>query len=275
MNTEEKLNKINENKNNNNYMKEIHQLLDMGFDKEKACEAIEYSKGNIELAIEYLYNGPKNNNTSMECNIGDDEFDSERDEHGEDYEDITYLLKNLCIVIILLSKEKGKSIEEILEIIQKYNFRLFQFIKENEEEFNSYLSLSITDQGHELYENFKKGKETFGSFNFNYKIFSPDFNNNIIINDYMQKKNSIGNDLIEEEYELDDDKNNNDIKGSKTKEEDMKAIKRLQELGDFSEEEAIQAYYCCDKNEELAANYLFEQANQNNIININKINIEK
>ena len=276
MNSEEKLNKINENKINNDYTKEIQQLLDMGFDKEKAIDAIEYSKGNVELAIDYLYNGiPKNRNNSMDCNFGDDDNDSERDEHGEDFEDISYLLKNFCIIIILLSKEKGKSIEEILGIIQKYNFRLFNFIKENEEEFNSYLSLTITDQGYELYENFKKGKETFGSFNFQYKIFDPNCNINVI-NNYINK-NDIGNDL-EEEFEIDDDKDEKDNKElnlNKTKEEENKTIKRLQELGDFTEEEAIQAYYCCDKNEELAANYLFEQMNKDNIININKINLNK
>ena len=277
MNSDEKLNKINENKINiNDYTKEIQQLLDMGFDKQKAFDAIQFSKGNVELAIDYLYNGkPKNdNNNSMDCNLGDDDNDSDREEHGEDFEDTIYLLKNLSIIIILLSKEKSKSIEEIMAIIQKFNFRLFQFIKENEEEFKSYLSLTITDQGYELYENFKKGKETFGYLKFQYKIFDPNYSDNNIINNHIYNKNeSLGNDL-EEEIELDDDNNFNESH-SKAKEEEKKAIKRLRELGNFSEEEAVQAYYCCDKNEELAANYLFEQANIDNINNINKINIEK
>ena len=53
--------------------------------------------------------------------------------------------------------------------------------------------------------------------------------------------------------------------------EESDAIKRLKQLGNFSQAEVIQAFIACDKNEELTANFLFEQklrdedeANKNN-----------
>jgi len=37
----------------------------------------------------------------------------------------------------------------------------------------------------------------------------------------------------------------------------MEAVKRLESLG-FSQNRAVQAYFACDKNEEHAANFLFD-----------------
>lgn len=261
---------------NNNYSKELEKLLEMGFEKQKAYDAIKCSNGNMELAIEYLYNGiPKNNsnhNSSMEVNIGDIENEvDDDDENGEDYEDITYMLKKIASIIKILIKDKKKTKDELLEIIQKYNFRLFQFIKENEDEFNSYLSSPLTKDDQINYENFKKGKENLGIYQIQYKIFDYDINNNIIDENIFKinnnKNHTLGNDLFEEEeYNIND--NENIKQNISNKDKDI--INRLKELGNFSEDEIIQAYFACDKNEEMTANYLFEHAN-----NINKINFEK
>jgi len=43
--------------------------------------------------------------------------------------------------------------------------------------------------------------------------------------------------------------------------EQMQAIQRLMSLG-FSQNRAAQAFFACDENEELAANYLFESTEE-------------
>jgi len=54
--------------------------------------------------------------------------------------------------------------------------------------------------------------------------------------------------------------NPNQIQNQLT-EEDNQIINRLKNLGDFSYERVVEAYIVCNKNEDLTANYLFEQNN--------------
>jgi hypothetical protein len=46
--------------------------------------------------------------------------------------------------------------------------------------------------------------------------------------------------------------------------EEFEAVQRLKVLGNFTEDEAVQAYLACDKNEEHAANLLFESKYNDN-----------
>ena len=259
--SEEKINKIIINENNNNYNKELEKLLELGFDKEKAYEAINYSKGKIELAIEYLYNGIQNNKNENKNNLIEPNLSNNDDENG-DFEDVTYLLKKLSSIFKLLLKEKKKTKDQIFEIIQKNNFSLFQFIKENEGEFNSYFSSPIEKDDYMIFEDFKLGKENFGIYNLKYRIFDFDGKNYMCDNDDNNINNIIENGDEEkgnsfEKYYLGNDKCND---------KDKEIINKIKELGNFNEDEVIQAYFACDKNEELTANYLFEHIN-NNVIN--------
>jgi hypothetical protein len=51
--------------------------------------------------------------------------------------------------------------------------------------------------------------------------------------------------------------------------EQLAAIERLQSLG-FSQARAAEAYFACDKNEEFAANFLFESAFEDDNANMNQ-----
>ena len=85
-----------------------------------------------------------------------------------------------------------------------------------------------------------------------------------IENGNIDKKDKVNDESINkieqkiENINLND--NPNQIQNQLT-EEDNQIINRLKNLGDFSYERVVEAYIVCNKNEDLTANYLFEQNN--------------
>ena len=85
-----------------------------------------------------------------------------------------------------------------------------------------------------------------------------------IENGKIDKKDKVNDESINKVEQKNENINLNDnpnqIQNQLT-EEDNQIINRLKNLGDFSYERVVEAYIVCNKNEDLTANYLFEQNN--------------
>ena len=133
-------------------------------------------------------------------------------------------LRRNASMIKVLCRDNPEKIFVILDNLKARNPALLNKIKEHEEEFKSLLVSPINQQDID-----------------SYKLMEEDV-----------KALSIPREIEEGE------EGEGGIKIHLSPEE-LQAVNRLKELGDFNENEILQAYFACDKNEELAANYLFEE----------------
>lgn len=190
--------------NQQNYTEQINSLVEMGYEKSQVEAAINASRGNVELAIEFLTDGIKELAPQEEEGQGE----------GPEDEDSIKLKKNASILKVLCHKDPNKLIT-LLNNIKERQPDLYNLIKNNEAEFKRLLVEPINQDDLLTFRSFEQAIRGGGS----------------------------GRQGIEIRF---------------TKEEG-EAIKRLKELGNFDQNEVIQAYIACDKNEEMTANYLFEQ----------------
>ena len=206
-----------ENKSEEKYTTQLNSLIEMGIEKSQAEGAIKAAKGQIDKAIDYLYNGiPEGLNDE---DAQDNEHYQEGDENGEGEEEDP--LKKVASIAKVLCQNNPASLTSLLQNIQQNDPDLFNLIKENEEEFKNLLEQPITEQDRRTFINFSQEMNMGGQGQ-----------------GQGQGQQRIRLNLTEA---------------------DKAAINRLKDLGNFSEMDVIQAYIACDKNEELTANYLFEQ----------------
>ena len=196
------------------YTKEINSLVEMGFAKTEAEAAIKAATGNIQLAIEFLYNGlPEEDPIPDE----DDVEMNEDNEEGENQSAEIKELAKIASIIKVICVQQPNALEGILASIEEQDPQLMELIRQNEEVFRTLLNQPVTNQDIKNFQDFQDNSQGGG---------------------HEERRNPPGTiELTKEEFE---------------------AVKRLREFGNFTDAEIVQAYFACDKNEELAVNLLFE-----------------
>ena len=202
----------------NKYASQIASLVDMGFEKSQAEAAIKAARGQVDVAVEFLYNGiPEgiDNNDMQDLLEGQGEGNEEEDP-----------VKKLASVAKIISREDPTKLTNLLQNIQMTDPDLFNEIKEREEEFKTLLEQPVNQQ------------------------------DLINLRSFQQDLGIPGGQGQHEGHEGHGGQGG--IRINLT-EQDRTVINRLKELGNFNEADVVQAYFACDKNEEMTANYLFEQ----------------
>ena len=225
------------NQQDNKYTQQLNTLIEMSFERSKGEKAIKAARGQIDLAIEFLYNEFQegiNNKENLDDVQMKEREEEEKNEEKLEIEDDP--VKNVASIAKVLSKNNQAAMVELMNTIQQNDPDLLELIKEREFEFKSLLEEPINDG--------------------DYRVFQR-FGHNLKLEEQEEKQ--IHNSGQKE------------IRVNLTPAE-QDSITRLKDLGNFSEDDVIQAYFACDKNEELAANYLFEQKMREEVLFWNKNN---
>lgn len=188
-------------------------LMEMGFPKPESEAAIKAARGNLDLAVEFLYNGIPENLPSEEELSGESSGNE---------------LKNIASIVKIIVSQNPSALQNILLGIQQNDPALMELIKNNEEEFKNLLQQPVTDEDLRNFQNFQ--------------------------NQTRQVQEGLGGRSGEQRGSGQPNVRGNTIALSK---QDYDAVNRLKELG-FNEMDSVQAYFACDKNEDMAANLLWE-----------------
>ena len=237
------------------YSKEIQSLAEMGFSQEMSKNAIEAAKGNVNLAIDYLYNGiPSNQGQGQgRQNPQLSEFMDEEEEFEPieiDPEMLNNLdlndpntLKTIASIVKIIIQEDPSQLSNLLSDIEETNPEIIDFIKEHEAEFKSMIEQPISPQDLLLFQSLA------GSSDQQLLPEEGDDDNEDVPEGLQNILNQAQNLLNAGPGDI-----TTNLNLSQT---DRESVDRLKNLG-FSEDEALQAFMACDRNETLAANFLFD-----------------
>ena len=204
-----------EEKPKQDFSQQINSLVDMGYEREKVEKALNASKGNIDLAIEYLSSG----NIPDSAPNNQQNQQSQQNPPSSTQTRLPMELRRNASLMKIICRNDPERIFNILNNLKMKNPALLNKIKEHETEFKNLLVSPITQEDIDTFK--------------------------LLENDIRGLGGEGGRRPGQVEIRLTP--------------EEAEAVKRLKDLGNFNQSDVLQAYFACDKNEELAANYLFEQ----------------
>lgn len=226
------------------YDEAINRLVDMGFERESVVAAMRASFNNPERAVEYLTSGTIPDVMMEEVGEGASAGDGQQESTGTRNAGVLEFLRNdpQFQQLRTLIQQNPQMLGPIIEQLGQSSPEMIQLIGQNREEFLSLITegtsaeeLGITIGGEEGDEEEGEGEEA----------------------DEEDAAALMGGEGHPEGL-LSRIPANAQI--LQVTEEERQAIGRLESMG-FDRARVVEAFFACDKNEELAANYLLEHLN--------------
>ena len=210
----------------------VNSICEMGFPREEVIRALRASFNNPDRAVEYLTNGipPEIEVESENLNLESKKAPTSMSlDENENENALSFLLQSpQFLQLRLVVQQNPRLLGPLLEQIAQSNPEVFELIKDNQEAFMNLIQTPLSDKDMEGLEGLDGLDGTEGTD---------------------------GDEGYEGESGVEDSTNTIQV----TDEENV-SIERLMALG-FDRSRVIQAYFACDKNETIAANFLFEHMN--------------
>jgi UV excision repair protein RAD23 len=203
------------------YSAQTKELMDMGFPKSESEACVKAAKGNLILAVEFITNGIPENYNIPEETTGSQVPNPDSPQA---------VLKNISSIVKILCYNNPANLQNILLTLREHSPEIIELIKQNEDEFKALIEQPINDEDMRAFQDFNRQSQgAFGGAN----------EGSSTSTDPQISQGQGGRNYI------------------KLSKHDYDAVGRLKELG-FNETDSLQAYFACDKNEDMAANLLWE-----------------
>ena len=200
----------------------VNSICEMGFPREEVIKALRASFNNPDRAVEYLTNGIPEGDEDLDVGTIGAEIPADLSENP-----LAGLLTSPQFMQLrLVVQQNPRLLGPLLEQIAQSTPELFELIKDNQEAFMQIMQLPLTEAEIQIAQS-----------------------------GHGDEENAEGDDEEEEVSGAVDPSNMIQVT-----EDEQAAIERLMALG-FDRPRVIEAYFACDKNETIAANFLFEHMN--------------